>query len=338
MVNARSAAPPANSTRWRLVAAGACTAALLASTAADASRALLPPQPAAAHPPSTQLALAESAGPWLLADSKPHSAPAPRATGSTPAAEAAGNTSAAKAASGTSSPEPLPERARAGVVTVAGAGPGQAGTVHYFLLKRPNGTLESHIGIELPDQRIAWSFPELGVGVSPFIKSGVLTVRGKRYDVQHLYGIRPFPDDPSMRELQYALEARVMVFADDQTPHCDPEVRGKTFCVSCLGFVLRVLFPGRSPGYPGLPRDFHRANANAYSTEDLLLYLAGLHGLSEEAQVKRIDDINPPLALREELLRLVGAPDTTATAAKPEPAGKSRPGWIVTRPVQRKRL
>jgi len=228
-------------------------------------------------------------------------------------------------------------------VTVPGPGPGQAGYVHYFVLKDPNGALESHVGIELPDQRIAWSFPGIGVEVLPFVKSGVVTVRGKKFEVRHLYGLRPFPDDPSMRELQYAIEARVMVFADDVTPHCDPEVRGKTYCLSCLGFALRVLFPGKTPAYPALPQDFQRANAEAYSTEDLLLYLAGVQGQDYDARMKRIDDINPPLALREELLRLVGAPDTTTAAGNPEPAGAAGKGHpnasrIGTRPVQRKRL
>ncbi|MGH8618740.1 MAG: hypothetical protein ACREUW_13700 [Burkholderiales bacterium] len=319
--------------RLRAIVAIGVTA-LLFSPAAGAGRASLPPHAAAAPLPPLQYALAGSMEPWLLADSKPRSAPAPRNTG---------NPSAAKAASVTPPAEPLPERARASVVTVTGTGPGQAGTVHYFLIKRPNGTLESGVGIEMPDQRIAWSFPKLGVVVTPFIKSGVLTVRGKPFDLQHLYGLRPFPDDASMRRLQYELESRVMVFADDGTPHCDPETRGKVFCVSCLGFVLRVLFPGRSPGYPGLPPDFERANANAYSTEDLLLYLSGLHGISDEARLRRIDEINPPLALREELLRLTGVTDAATTAGKtesPGAAGKGRPnaGRIGTRPMQRKKL
>lgn len=310
---------------WRLALSGAYAAMWLAATAAQAGLANLPPRPVAVPPPATQLALADGITPWLLADAKPRTANVPRpAPDTAPARPPVA--------------EPLSERTRASVVTVPGPGPGQAGYVHYFVVKRPNGSLESHIGIELPGQLIAWSFPKLGVVVTPFVKSGPVPVRGKNFDVQHLYGIRPFPDDRAMRELQYELEARVMVFADDATPHCDPEVRGKTFCVSCLGFVLRVLFPGRSPGYPGLPPDFRRANANAYSTEDLLLYLAGLQGLSEDAQVKRIAAINPPAALREELLRLVGIhdADTATTAAKPEPANKGR--RVGTRPVQRKKL
>jgi hypothetical protein len=299
---------------------------LFAATTAQAGLATLPPRTVAVPRPPTQLALADGTTPWLLADAKPRTANVARSAADTPTPPRAPVA------------EPLSERTRASVVTVSGPGSGQAGTVHYFVIKRPNGVLESHIGIEMPDQRIAWSFPEIGASVSPFIKSGTVTVRGKSFVVQHLYGIRPFPDDASMRALQYELEARVMVFADDATPHCDPEVRGKPFCMSCLGFVLRVLFPGKTPAYPAVPRDFQRANAGAYSTEDLLLYLAGLQGLGEEAQVKRITDINPPVALREELLRLVGIhdADTATTAAKPEPASKGR--RVGTRPVQRKKL
>ena len=59
------------------------------------------------------------------------------------------------------------------IVTVSTTGDGQAGYVHYFVITGPDGEHESQVGIELPDHRIAWSFPELGVLVSPFIASGV---------------------------------------------------------------------------------------------------------------------------------------------------------------------
>src|SRR5258708_3524619 len=62
-------------------------------------------------------------------------------------------------------------RATAPVVAVNGPAPGQAGFVHFFIV-RAAGTdeWETQVGIEMPDQRIAWSFFELGVVVSPFME------------------------------------------------------------------------------------------------------------------------------------------------------------------------
>lgn len=220
------------------------------------------------------------------------------------------------------------------VLTVSSAGPGQAGYVHYFVIRKPDASLETQIGIELPDQRIAWSFPELGVVVSPFIESGSLPVSGKRYQIEHLYGIRPFPDDASMRMLQLEIVSRVAPWVDDETQHCDLKSPARQLCVSCLGFVMRILFPGRTPAYPAVPGDFKRAGSDAYyTTEDLLLYLAGLHGYSTpEARRKRIDELTIPLSLREELLRLVDTPDASdnvgsTKAGTPQNAsGRNQPG------------
>src|SRR5690349_7250313 len=80
--------------------------------------------------------------------------------------------------------------------------PGQSGYVHYFVLEHPDGSLEGHVGIELQDQRIAWSFPDAGVIVSPFIALGPLQIGDKIFKIQHLYGIRPFNDDRSMQTLR----------------------------------------------------------------------------------------------------------------------------------------
>lgn len=204
-------------------------------------------------------------------------------------------------------------RTNAPVVTTTTAAPGQAGYVHYFLIKRPDDSLETQVGIELADQRIAWSFPELGVAVSPFIESGPLPVNGKLYEVQHLYGIRPFPDDKSMHVLQQEVARRVSPWVDDETPHCDLRPLGGDLCMSCLGFVMRILFPGSTPGYPALPSDFRRVGPDAYyTTEDLLMYLAGLHGIpTREARLKRINALSLPGSLREDLVQLVSATDPT---------------------------
>lgn len=221
-------------------------------------------------------------------------------------------------------------RAKAPVIAVTSVGPGQAGYVHYFLLKLPDGDEETLVGIELPDQRIAWSFPELGVVVSPFIGTGLVQAGGKPYEVQHLYGLRPFPDDESMRRLQAQLMTRVILWVEDATPYCN--LQGPPpdqLCISCLGFALRVIFPGRTPEYPLVPRDFPRTSRDVYyTTEDLLLYLVGLHGVrGKAAQLKRIEELALPESLREEAIRLVNATapnETVAVAnAAPAPPGKA---------------
>jgi hypothetical protein len=224
-------------------------------------------------------------------------------------------------------------RSNAPVVTVADVGPGQAGYVHYFLLKLPGGDEETLVGIELPDQRIAWSFPELGVVVSPFIGTGLVQAGGNQYEVQHLYGLRPFPDDESMRRLQAQLMTRVTLWVEDATPYCNLQgAPTDQFCLSCLGFALRVIFPGPTPEYPVVPRDFPRTSRDTYyTTEDLLLYLVGLHQLrGNAARLKRIDELALPESLREEAIRLVNAPtpkQAVAVAdAAPTPSEKMRPG------------
>lgn len=124
-------------------------------------------------------------------------------------------------------------RAKASVIAVTGVAPGQAGYVHYFLLKFPDGDEETLVGIELPDQRIAWSFPELGVVVSPFIGMGLVQAGGKQFEVQHLYGLRPFSDDESMRRLEAQLLTRVLLWVEDTTPYCNPQGGSSDqFCIS----------------------------------------------------------------------------------------------------------
>jgi hypothetical protein len=219
-------------------------------------------------------------------------------------------------------------RADRPVVTAAAAGTGQAGYVHYFLIRMPDETLEVQVGVELSDQQIAWSFPELGVVVSPFIESGVVSAGGKDYEVWHLYGIRPFPDDAAMAGLQKALPDRVRSWVEGKTPYCDNDGPRST-CMSCLGFVLRVLFPGRNSAYPDLPRDFWRAGtASRYTTRDLLLYLTGMLELpTREARLQRIARLALPDDLRDDLEALVysmGATESAAAASTGSPASSAR--------------
>jgi hypothetical protein len=222
----------------------------------------------------------------------------------------------------------LTSRANSPVVTVSSTAPGQAGYIHYFVITGPDGEPESQIGIELPGDRIAWSFPELGVVISPFISSGALTAQGKSYDVQHLYGIRPFPDEESMRNLQQELAVRIAPWIADRVPHCDEERPPNQVCVSCLGFVLRVLYPSAAAALaalPALPADFRSARKNIYTTEDLLLYLTGVPvDAPQQARLARIELLAIPEALRDQLVRIAGVPEETPTAVVSQaPALKS---------------
>jgi hypothetical protein len=222
------------------------------------------------------------------------------------------------------------------LVTVVTTGPGQAGYVHYFTIRGPDGVLQSHVGLELADQRIAWSFPGTGVSIAPFIESGTFTANGQAYQVEHLYGIRPLADDQSMRALQAALAARISPWIDDETGHCDPESPSNRECLSCLGFVVRVLYPGVYRHFPEMPRDFRRTSTGAYSTEDLLLYLTGLQNLPTRAvQLKRLDELKLPLPLREDLVRIVNAADAYPATDVADGAPAPRPRRAAKLPARK---
>jgi hypothetical protein len=216
--------------------------------------------------------------------------------------------------------EPRPEP-RADIGAVTGAA-GQAGYVHYFVITGPDGETETQVGIELADGRIVWSFPEAGVFVSPFMAWGSVSIGAMRYDVEHLFGLRPFRDQRSVRALQRALPSRVEAFTDPWTPYCAETRNTDRYCLSCLGFVLRVLYPGRTRAYPALPVNFRSARKDVYSTEDLLLYLAGvpLEGPGI-ARARRIQSLDIPAPLRDELSRIVAALDEHPSSPR---AKKSR--------------
>ena len=226
-------------------------------------------------------------------------------------------------------------RADAPVIAVLGTGPDQAGYIHYFVITGPDGEPESHVGIELPGDRIAWAFPETGVAVTPFIKRGAVTTpKGSVFEVEHVYGLRPFPDDKSMTALQQVLASRVKPWLDDKTPFCDELSNSPLMCVSCLGFVLRVLYPGAGALLPALPADFKAARRTVYTTEDLLLYLTGVPvDSSSQARLKRIAELQVPDAMREELVRISGEVDAIrAAAAKPPARSVSEPPGVVDLP------
>lgn len=219
-------------------------------------------------------------------------------------------------------------RAGAPVVAVTAPGAGQTGYVHYFLLRLPDETLEVQVGIEMPDQRIAWSFPDLGAVVSPFIEAGTVEAGDKQYEVWHLYGLRPFPDDATMNAFQKALPARVRRLTGRNVPYCEND-GPQSPCMSCLGFVMRVLFPGRNDGYPEVPRDFSRAvTASRYTTHDLLLYLTGMLALpTRQARLQRLNALAVPESLRDDLEALVYAmkPVESAAGAKSAKGGEATP-------------
>lgn len=205
---------------------------------------------------------------------------------------------------------------------VAAPGTDQAGYVHYWRITAPDGEQETQVGIELPDQRIAWSFPGLGVHITSFIAEGAVNANGRVFQVQHLYGLRPFASDTAMRSLRGSLMHRVTPLVRQQVPYC--ELNGVTpgLCMSCMGFVAQVLFPGRTPEYANFPRNFTRIDGEHYhTTEDLLLYLTGLNTrTTDAARQRRLDAIGGPPALQEELVRLtakLAESSPVVAAAKP---------------------
>jgi hypothetical protein len=224
-----------------------------------------------------------------------------------PAGNSPGSSPVAPPRSGTKAPD---ARAPAPIYSATGTGPGQAGYVHFFIInKAGDAETETQVGIELADGRIAWSFPGLGVVISPFIASGTVQADGQAYDVEHQYGLRPWRDDRALLALQEALAGRVSPWVEKRVPYCELNSSKRDLCMSCLGFVMNILYPGPSPHFPALPADFKGGRmVTQYSTEDLLLYLAGMQGpATKQARVKHIEALQLPPALREELLRLVRA-------------------------------
>ena len=221
---------------------------------------------------------------------------------------------------------------------VAAPGADQAGYVHYWLITAPDGEQETQVGIELPDQRIAWSFPGMGVHVTPFIAEGAVNANGRVFQVRHLYGLRPFTSDTMMRSLRGSLMRRVTPLVRQQVPYC--ELNGVTpgLCMSCMGFVAQVLFPGRTPDYANFPRNFTRIDGEHYhTTEDLLLYLTGLNTpATDAARQRRLDAIGGPPALQEELRRLTAklaeSSPVLAVAKSPVKRRAAAPKSAIKRP------
>ena len=238
-------------------------------------------------------------------------------------------TAAKRPATATRPAAPTQLRSAAEVSVVTGLA-GEAGYVHYFVITGPDGEPETQVGIELEDGRIVWSFPEAGVFLAPFLAAGSFTIGNIRYEVEHLYGLRPLRDNASMRTLARELPARIAPYVEERTPYCDENGSADRFCLSCLGFVLRVLYPGNTRSYPTLPPDFRAARKAVYSTEDLLLYLTGVPvDATRATRARRIEALAVPEPLREELMRISAgleqiAPAVAATKPKRTTPPKAR--------------
>ena len=235
--------------------------------------------------------------------------------------------------------KPSPQVKRISPVNTAStAAPGQAGYVHYFVITHPDGTLEDHVGIEMEDQRIAWSFPGSGVTVADFIKNGTVESGGNTYKVEHLHAVRPLRSDREMQTLRGDLSRRVAIWVDDETPYCVFRRPDERFCLSCGDFVVRILFPSTNPLSAGLPRDFIRPVGRTPTTDDLLLYMLGMHSLPDaKSRINRLAMLDVPDTLRRDLRDLLQGQLADDLASKP--AASARPNSrIATRKTQNRRL
>jgi hypothetical protein len=222
---------------------------------------------------------------------------------------------------------------------------GQAGYVHYFLITHPDGTLEEQVGIELEDQRIAWSFPGAGVIVSEFINNGILVVDGKKFFIEHLHGIRPFRTIAEMQTLRKELGSRVAYWIDNETTYCVMRQPGEAFCLNCGDFVALILFPGTTSGWAGLPEDYTQSLGDMTTTDDLLIYMLGLHELPDaQSRLQRLSRMNLPKSLFLDVAAMlqpdnaaVAAATRAATAPNGTPEKKSR-SRLAVRKSQKKRL
>ncbi|MBY0270883.1 MAG: hypothetical protein K2X06_13510 [Burkholderiales bacterium] len=231
-----------------------------------------------------------------------------------------------------------------GIHAVTNVADGQAGYVHYFLITHPDGTPEDQVGIELEDQRIAWSFPGAGVIVSEFVRNGALDIAGKTFFIEHLHGIRPFRTAGEMQSLRKDLSRRVAYWVDEETPYCIFRQPGERLCLNCGDFVAHILFPATNTLMAGLPAEFTRNPGNMVTADDLLIYMLGLHKLPDaKTRLQKLATMDLPYSLRRDVAEMLQADQpalaaaTEASTAGPAPARKpvSR---IAIRRTQSRRL
>jgi hypothetical protein len=226
-----------------------------------------------------------------------------------------------------------------GPLAVTGVGNGQAGYVHYFVVTHPDGTLEDQVGIEMEDQRIAWSFPGAGVMVSAFVKYGYIEAGGKNYRVEHLHGVRPFRSARDMQALRQDLVRRVAIWIDSEIPYCVMREPGQPFCLSCGDFVIRLLFPSSNLISASFPRDFQRSAGVTPTTDDLLTYVLGLHALPDyRARMNRLASLDLPASLHQDVANMLRAQRDAAGPALTEKPAPQHPAPIAVRKQQSRRL
>lgn len=231
-----------------------------------------------------------------------------------------------------------PKTALPAIHAVTTVAPGQAGYVHYFRITHPDNTLEDQVGIELADQRIAWSFPGAGVIVSDFIKYGDLRINETSYRIEHLHGLRPLKNEHDMRILRNDLARRVAFWVEDETPYCVFRQPGMPFCLNCGDFVARILFPSDNPFLVAFPDDLLKMPGNLTSPDDLLLYMLGLHNLPDTpTRIARLAAMDLPEALRRDALEILTPDGNLMIAATPSPEKKPLPR-LATRKPQNRRL
>jgi|LNFM01.1.fsa_nt_gb hypothetical protein len=225
-----------------------------------------------------------------------------------------------------------------GPQAVTNVGRGQTGYVHYFVIAHPDGTLEDQVGIEMEDQRIAWSFPGAGVMVSPFIKNGVIEAGGRIYRVEHLHGVRPFRAVRDMQILRQDLGRRVAIWIDNEVPYCVFREPNEPFCLSCGDFVIRVLFPSTNLVAANFPRDFLRNPGETPTTDDLLTYMLGLHSLPDyRSRMSRLASLDLPSSLHQDVADMLRTQRDTRPVLANTPAPQ-RPGTLANRKQQNRRL
>jgi len=227
----------------------------------------------------------------------------------------------------------------AGPLAVSSTGRGQAGYVHYFVITHPDGTLEDQVGIEMEDQRIAWSFPGAGVMVSPFIKLGAIEAGGTLYRVEHLHGVRPFRTAREMQVLRQDLVRRVAIWVDSETPYCVFREPDQPFCLSCGDFVIRLLFPSPNGVSASFPRDFLRTTGATPTTDDLLTYMLGMHTLPDyRSRMNRLASLDLPATLHQDVANMLRAQRETAQSLAEKPAPQRPSSRIAVRKQQNRRL
>jgi hypothetical protein len=178
--------------------------------------------------------------------------------------------------------------------------------------------------------------------VSDFIKHGTLDVAGKTFVIEHLHGLRPFRTPGEMQTLRDDLARRVAYWVDEQTPYCVFRQPGGPFCLNCGDFVARILFPATNAAMVALPATLTRAAGDAPTSDDLLLYILGLHRFPDtKTRLDQLAKMDLPDSLRMDVVAVL-QPESpalaTAPGATPANPAPAKPSRLATRRPQVRRL